>query len=272
MIRFAYRKEFATEPLAIALARRGWMVSAVDDPAASLLEGSVDVVLTPSMDYARNVGVVEYAMVPGVGIVTSGFAGLLKLVFNRGLTDFATIATKDVASSDAMIARIVLSEKHDIEPKLVKARATTLEEMLATADAALLYGDDAVFDLSGNASLLDITDEWEDMTGSTLPYMVAWGRVGEIGEDVIADLAAARDEAVLMLADFAATHEHALEASVFYESYLKGSIRYSLDEQDLVGLDALYRFAFYYTLISDVPSIKYLPDGEPANIPEPPLT
>ena len=56
-MRFAYRKELATEPLARALAQRGWMVTAVDRPADALLDGTADIVLTPALDYARNVGV-----------------------------------------------------------------------------------------------------------------------------------------------------------------------------------------------------------------------
>jgi predicted solute-binding protein len=269
-MRFAYRKEFATEPLARALQQRGWMVSAVDRPADALIEGAADVVLTPALDYARNVGVVDYALAPGIGIVTTGFAGLLKLVFNRGLGGFATVAASDPDASDALVARILLSEKHDIDPKVIPGRGRSLEQMLAIADTALLYGDDAVFDMSGNAALLDLSDEWEDMTESALPYMLAWGRVGEIDDDALAELRAARDMAVLMLPDLAATHEHASAATAFYERYLKGSIRYSLEEADLVGLDALFRYAFYYGIISDVPAIKYLPDGDPAHIPEPP--
>jgi len=246
------------------------MVTAVERPADALLDGSADIVLTPALDYARNVGVVDYALVPGVGIVTSGFAGVLKLVFNRGLGGFATVAVKDTDASDALIARILLSEKHDIDPKLLRAGARGLDEMLSIADAALLYGDDAVFDMSGNTSLLDLSDEWEDMTESPLPYMLAWGRVGEVDDELLAEMAAARDMAVLMLPDLAATHEHSAQATAFYERYLKGSIRYTLEQADLVGLDALFRYAFYYGVVSDVPAIKYLPEGEPADIPESP--
>ena len=266
-MRFAYRKEFATEPLARALSQRGWMVTATDRPADALLDGSADVVLTPSLDYARNVGIVDYALVPGVAIVTTGFAGVLKLHFNRGLGDFTSIATRDPESSDALVARIILSEKHDIEPKLIASKTDSLDQMLGVADSALLYGDDAVFDLSGNDALLDLSDEWEDMTDSPLPYMIAWGRVGEVGDETIAALAAARDAAVLTLADSAATHEHSAVASAFYERYLKGGIRYTLEENDLVGLNELFRYAFYHALVPDVPAIKYLPDGEPARIP-----
>lgn len=271
-MRFAYRKEFATEPLARILQQRGWIVIERDDPAQALLEHAADIVLTPALDYARNVGVVDYALVPGVGIVTSGFAGIFKLIFKPGLIDFATVATRDVGSSDTMVARIVLSEKHDIEPKFIASNGEPVAELLARADAVFLSGDDAIFDPSGSSSYLDMSDEWEDLSETSLPYMIAWGRVGDVGADAIAEFAAARDAAVLTIADAAARHPHSADANAFYEHYLKGSIRYTLEDDDLVGLDALFRYAFYYTLVSDVASIKYLPDGEPANIPEPPIT
>jgi predicted solute-binding protein len=268
--RFVYRQEFATEPLARALAQRGWLVTASEHPADALIDGSADVVLTPALDYARSVGVVDYALVPDVAIVTSGFAGLLKLIFKPGLGGFDSIAARDVDSPDAMVARLILSEKHDIEPRMIAVRDRALDDMLELADAAFLAGDDAVFDRSGSRTLLDLSDEWEDMTEAPLPYMLAWGRVGDVSEEMLHDISAARDTAVLMLADLAATHRHAPEANAFYQEYLKGSIRYALDERDLVGLDALFRYAFYYGLITDVPSIKYLPEGRPADIPEPP--
>jgi predicted solute-binding protein len=269
-MRFAYRKEFASEPLARALEQRGWIVTPMDRPADALLDGSADIALTPALDYARNVGVIDFALVPGVAIVTAGFAGLIKLVFNRGLSGFASIATHEPDAADSMVARIVLSEKHDIEPTMVRARGRSLDEMLHTADAALLAGDDAVFDLSGNVSHLDLSDEWEDLSDTPLPYMLAWGRVGDVRDEMLSDFTAARDAAVLMLPDLAATHPHAAAATGFYERYLKGNIRYTLEDGDLVGLDALFRYAFYYGLVGDVAAIKYLPEGEPANIPEPP--
>lgn len=220
------------------------------------------------MDFARAIGVVEFAFVPGLSITTRGFAGLLKLVFNKGLVSFESIAMKNPKGAEGVIALMILAEKHDIEPRIVTLPAeASLDEMLAAADCALLVGDDAIFNSGGSSSLLDLTDEWEDVVEAPLPYMVAWGRIGAIPAAAIEELAAAREEAVLTLADCAAQHQQTVAANAYYQRYLRGEISYTLNESETAALDAFFRYAFYYSAISDIPTIKFLPDGELANFP-----
>lgn len=270
-MRFAYRKEFATEPIAEALRRRGWETVATDRPEAGLLDDGADIIMAPALEYGRSLGLVDYALVPGFGIVTGGFAGLLKLVFNRRLVNFSSLAVKDRQGAETSIARMVLVEKHDIDPRIVTvAPDATLEEMLARTDAALLVGDDAIFNAGSSTSLLDLSDEWEDTVEEPLPYMLAWGRIGAVPASAIAELLAARDEAVLMLADRAALHPMSNEANIFYQHYLRGEITYTLGEAGLAAVDAFFRYAFYYSVVADMPALKLLPDGEPAVVPSRP--
>lgn len=267
-MRFAYRKEFATEPLAMALVRRGWEAIAVEYPGESIMTGTAEIALTTPIEYAQHLGAIDYALVPGVAIMTTGFAGLLRVAFKKGLVSIDTLAVKKPMSSEALVARVVLSEKYDLEPRLVAMpERATLEEMIASADAALLIGDDAVFEMKGVRSILDLTDEWEDVTEMPLPYMVAWGRVDHIPEIALEELRQARDEAVLTLADYAAQHPLPNEANAFYQHYLLGDIRYTLEEPDIVALDTFYRYAFYRLAVTDIPALKYLPSGEPAGTP-----
>ncbi|MBS1911724.1 MAG: hypothetical protein JST22_07045 [Bacteroidetes bacterium] len=269
-MRFAYRKEFVTEPLAEALRARGWETVADDRPDVLLGQGRADVVLTPPLDYANAIGVIEMALVPGVAITTSGFAGLIKLMFNKGLAGFSTMAARDPHAAETIVAVMLLSEKHDLEPKVIQvAPDASLGEMLAVADCALLTGDDALFDTSGSTSLLDLTDEWEDTVEAPLPYMIAWGRMGAVPQVALEELRAARDEAVLMLPGMAAHHEHAAAANAFYQRYLRGEIVYTLGPVEVAALDAYYRYAFYYSVIPDIPALKFLPDGELAPIAPP---
>lgn len=271
-MKFAYTEEFATEVLASALRGRGWEVLAHDHPEDLLANGEVDIVMTSPLDYAGLLGgVVDYALVPGLAIVTEGFAGLMKLAFNPGLADIGTLAIKRTGSYESTIAGIVLAEKHDITPKRVVAPVdSSLDDMLRLADAALVAGDDAVFDLSGRRSLLDLTDEWGDITETPLPYRVAWGRIGGVPQEALDDLRAARDEAVLLLPDHAARSRNPDAAHDFYQHYLRGEVRYELTDSDLAALDTCYRFLFYHGAIQDIPALKYLPDGAPAGAPPPP--
>lgn len=270
-MKFSYRQEFATEPIAEALRRRGWQTIPSDRPEEALLDASADIVMAPALEYGRSLGPVDYALVPGFGITTRGFAGLLKLVFNKGLVSFSSLAVKRADAAEALVARMILVEKHDIEPAIVSvAEDAALEEMLAVADAALLAGEDAVFRAGSSTSLLDLTDEWEDAMETPLPYMLAWGRVGMVPQSAIDELQSARDEAVLMFADRAAQHPMSSQANTFYQHYLRGAISYTFGEAELAAVDSFFRYAFYHSIITDIPTIKLLPDGEPAITPSRP--
>jgi hypothetical protein len=107
------------------------------------------------------------------------------------------------------------------------------------------------------------------MTETALPYMVAWGRVQEIPQEVIDELLQVRDQAVLLLPDLVAQHAQPARAQAFYERYLRGSIRYTIEPADLEALDIYFRYAFYHAMIADIPAIKFLPDGAPADLPNP---
>jgi predicted solute-binding protein len=262
----AYRRELVTLPIVSALEERGWAARAAADPAAELLAETADIVLTPALDYARNVGVVDFALVPGVGIVCEGVSGLVTLLFNRGLTGLNRIATREPEGAEALVARIILAEKHGLDPQLVGARPDApLNAMLSSADAALLVGDEAVMG-PHEGSLFDISDEWQDLTESPFPYMLAWGRTGEVDELALDALRAACEEAPRLLPVLAAGHGDG--GSALAGSVVSGAVRYELRPTDLIGLDTLFRLAFYHGVVTDVASIKYLPDGEPADIPD----
>ncbi len=267
-MRFAYRKEFATEPIASALRRRGWETIADEHPEELLARGAADVAFASPLEYGRSIGVVDLALVPNVCIIARGFAGLVKLVFNKGLVSLQSLAVKNPSQAESLVAVMLLAEKHDIDPTIVTAPAdATVEQMLALADCALLVGDDAIFNSGANSSVLDVADEWEDAVEWPLPYMVAWGRLGEVPQAALDEIAAARDEAVLTLADYAAQHPQLDAANAFYQRYLRGEVDYVLGDNELAALDAYYRYAFYYSVITDIPTLKFLPDGEPAHFP-----
>lgn len=243
----------------------------MDRPEEALIDGSADIVLAPALEYARALGLIDYALVPGIGITTRGFAGLLKLLFNKGLVGFSSLAVRRADAAETLVARMILVEKHDIDPKIVQlGEEATLETMLASADSALLAGDDAIFNAGTSTSLLDLSDEWEDAMESPLPYMLAWGRIGAVPRQAIDEMQAARDEAVLLFADRAAQHPLSREANVFYQHYLRGAISYTFGEQELAAVDSFFRYAFYYSVVSDIPTLKFLPDGELAGTPAPP--
>ncbi len=260
-MRLRYTKEFLIDPIVDVLARRGWDVAPSANPGQELMEGRADLVIGSALDYGRFLGVVDYSLVPDFGILLRGFASVLKIVFNTGLGTISTLAVRDAQSTAALMATIILVEKHGIEPRLVEvAEDADIAVMLEVADGALLAGDDAVFAPSTLTNALDLADEWEDITEQPLPYVLAWGKTGKIPQTTLDELLNAREEAVLTLADRTATHKQGNEAAAFYQRYLRGDILYTLPTEEATDvLTPLFHYAFYHGIINDIPSIKYLP-------------
>lgn len=260
-MRLLYTPEFMLDPIAEDLASRDWDVGHSDNPGADLVEGKADIVITPALDYGRHLGMVDYALIPGFGVTAGGFAGVMKIVFNAGLETIDRLAVRDASHASVIIAQMLLVEKHGIEPDLVEVSGDAdLSVMLEVADGALLSGDDALFSPASLTQVLDLADEWEDVNETFLPYALAWGREGIVPQPVIDEFLAARDQAVLTLADRSVGHTHQAEAAEFYQRYLKGDIRYALTETEATDvLNPLFHYAFYHGIINDIPSIKFLP-------------
>lgn len=265
-----YTPQFVLEPMVAALQRQGWTLHPTDEPEAMLLAGTADVVITSPMEYASSLGLVDYALVPQFGVMTGGFAGMLKLIFNQGLASINTVAVRQPDGFPALVARIILLEKYDLTPRFIPIPdGSNLDQMLALADAALIAGDEAIFDASGKRSMFDLSDEWEDMAETMLPYLLAWGRIGRLTEPQLQGFAVAAKEAGAAIPDTAARSANPTLAGRFHQRYLLGDVRYGLRDEDLPGLTALYGYLFYHGAIHDMPTLKYLPDGELAG---PPLT
>lgn len=260
-MRLSYKSEILTEGIADGLVRRGWDAFPSKDPGRDLVLGKADLVLAPAIDYSRHLGAVDYALVPEFAILASGFAGVMRIAFLPGREDFRRIAVRSLDDDAVLIAGIILLEKHGIEPEFIEvASGLDLPLMLESADGALLSGDDALASLAFHPYALDLADEWEDLTEQPLPYMLAWGKRGAVSQVAIEEFQSARDDAARELPDLAARHARPEAVEKAFERYLSGAIRYTIarGEADEI-FNPLFHFAFYHGIITDIPSILYLP-------------
>lgn len=263
---FSYHSDFVSDLLADALRERGWSVrslgpSAESDAGALLLEtAGADIVLSSPLEYARAVGVIDHALVPGVAITTRGLAGLIRLLFIQGREDIQQVVTRRGHPCETLACSIALTEKYDIEPSFIDVDPDmSLGQMLARGDAVLLTGDDAILDVGERRSFLDISDEWEDLFEVGLPYRIAWGPIGRVDQRMIDTLIEARDAAMARLAA-PPPGQPDLRASALHKAFRRGDISCELGDEEIRGLETFFRYAYYHGAIPDIPAIKFLSD------------
>ena len=220
--------------------------------AEMLHAGEVDLGMIPSVEYAAG----DYAIVPGIAIASRGPVRSVNLFHRRPVASLRRVALDASSRTSVALAKILLRERLGHDPEYL-TMGPPVEDMLASADAALVIGDPALY-FRGEADRLDLGEEWRARTG--LPFVFAFwaGRSGAVDEGGVARLQQALREGQAAFANIAAQY-NGLGAGRGAESeaYLRRNIVYDLGEEELSGLREFYRRARNLGLIGGVPELRF---------------
>ncbi len=210
--------------------------------AKLLADGEIDLGLVPAITYLQQPG---QRIVPGVCIASDGPVASVALFTRKPIGDVARIALDTSSRTSAALTRVLCARQFHISPTFAP-HAPDLESMLASADAALLIGDPALFvdHRAYGAEKIDLGAAWTELTG--LPFVWAFwaGHGGGVGGEAVRRLQAARDEGVARadeVADAYCAGDPARQAIA--RRYLREHMKYELSPRALEGLAAYYREA-----------------------------
>jgi chorismate dehydratase len=252
-----------TKPLVHGLAAAGVDVS-YDLPsrlADRLAAGRLDVALIPSIEVFRG----GYRVVSDACIGCRGPVMSVKLFFRTPPGRVETLAVDEGSRTSAALARILLAERHGVEPR-VESLPIGAGLGDTRADAVLLIGDRAIGDVAGSRSggsfqlMWDLGDEWCRWTG--LPFVfAAWAArdgvdVGGLGRLLSAARDAGRANLAAIAAAEAASHGLTVPQCL---GYLRDNLHYDLGPRERQSLDLFRRHAARLGL---APANPLLP-GEP---------
>lgn len=215
----------------------------VPSRCAELLEaGEIDLGMVPSIAHLDRPG---DRLVPGVCIGSDGPVSSVALFTRVPLDQIRRVALDTSSRTSAVLTRILCARRFGIAPSFAP-HAPDLAAMLATADAALLIGDPALFvDAAAHgARKIDLGHAWTEMTG--LPFVWAFwaGRPDAADAATVEALQAAADEGMRhtdAIADAYCPEPDARRALARH--YLRESLRFRLDTRAIAGLELFYREA-----------------------------
>jgi len=220
--------------------------------AERLHAGDIDLGMIPSVEYAAG----DYAIVPGIAIASRGPVRSVNVFHRRRLDGVRRVALDASSRTSVALAKILLRERLGHDPEYV-SMGPPVEDMLASADAALVIGDPALY-FRGEAERLDLGEEWQARTG--LPFVFAFwaGRPGAVDEASVVRLQQALRAGQAAFSQIAAQY-NGLGAGRGPESeaYLRRNIVYDLGEEELSGLREFYRRARALGLIERVPELRF---------------
>ncbi|MFZ3213412.1 MAG: menaquinone biosynthesis protein [Terriglobales bacterium] len=226
------------------LGREFDIISTVPSECAEMLRtGAADIGIVPVVAYTYIPGL---RVIPNVAIAAKGSVRSILLVSKVPLEEVRTVAADTSSRTSVALAR-VLFRKWMGGAREFTPMPPLLDAMLECCDAALLIGDPALTVDRTRYVCYDLAEEWRRLTGH--PFVFAFWAVrasalAETDLDLTKIFQQSRDHGLAnvdVLAREWAPRVGLSESAV--RTYLTENIDYSLDEENLDGLELFFKYA-----------------------------
>ena len=233
--------------------------------AEDLKAGRADVGIIPAIEYQRMENVIA---LPGMAVAAKNEVRSLLVVSKVPIDQAQSFALDTNSRSSVGLVRVLCQRHWNIAPEFIDA-APDVDEMLDRADAALIIGDPALrlrirLDeleakvpqgkdcccgddgeplVKGVQTLFvyDIVQQWREMTGHACVLAIWVARHGTVTPEIVADFQASREYGLAHIGEIAEGASLKLDLPPrALEQYLTENIDYSLDEENLAGLNLYF--------------------------------
>ena len=201
-----------------------------------------DIGILPVIEIARQ----GLEIFPGTGIASHGAVRSILIISKVPFASIKTLACDHGSRTSVILARLILREQFGATPVVLPPTAPQLDEMLRSADAALVIGDPA---LAINLETLpyewlDLGHQWHLLTGLPMVFAV-WAAAAkwitpELERDFSDSLAFGLSEMDRIV------HEQSIErgfAEAVVRQYLTKSIVFRLGPKDYEGMKTFLHLA-----------------------------
>lgn len=233
--------------------------------AEDLKAGRADVGIIPAIEYQRMENVVA---LPGMAVASRNEVRSLLVISKVPIEQAQSFALDTNSRSSVGIARILCRRHWNIAPEFIDM-APDVDAMLERADAALIIGDPALRlrikldELEAKVPLgkdlccgsddeplikgvqtmfvYDIAQQWREMTGHACVLAIWVARRGTVTPEMVADFQASREYGLAHIGEIAEGAALKLDLPPrALERYLTENIDFSLDDENLAGLNLYF--------------------------------
>jgi chorismate dehydratase len=247
--------------------------------AEALRRGAADIAIIPAIEYQR---MDNLAVIPNLSIASKTSVRSLLLISKVPIQKARRIALDRSSRSTQALVRILCAKHWQIAAEFFETEPD-LPTMLTSADAALLIGDPALrlsldaesvarrgeagnlafpaelagIDSRGWVYLYDIVESWRAY--ANLPAVLAvWAaRRDVVTPEVVQDFQASLEFGLRHLEQISAEASRELQLPADkLQHYLRENIDYSLDDENIHGLQRYYKLAAEMGLITELKPLE----------------
>jgi chorismate dehydratase len=259
--------------------------------AEALRADEVDIAIIPAIEYQRMENVV---VLPQMSVAARGPVRSILVIAKKPIEMAKRIALDTSSRSSVGLVKLLCRNFWGISPEFVPA-APDPAAMLADADAALVIGDPALRiavkmdqlaekkpsgeDCCGGDDseqavpgvdtlfVYDVAHQWREMTALPCVLAVWVARRDAATPEVVADFLASKEYGLARISDIAEGASLKLEMPVRpLERYLRENIDFSLDGQNLAGLELYFKQCAEAGLIPRARPIEFAPAPKAKNL------
>ncbi len=221
--------------------------------------GNLRTAFLSPIDYARHGA--EFCILPNICASTSQRTDTIQLYVKNEARSVRQIAVDVRVTSEIVLAKIILSERFKSTSGEENFRFLPMlpdvDAMLKKADAALIVNSVPTDIQPEKAFVLDLVEEWSDMTG--LPYVHGFwvGREEELEAEEAIALLRAKEEGTRLRNQIADHYASKLDLSLNSCRQYFSSFDYAMGEKEQEGLSEFIRYAFYLGALADIPDLRF---------------
>ena len=208
--------------------------------ADRLEDGRADIGIVPAVELNRQ----KLEIIRGCGVACHGPVRSILLISKVPFAEVRKLATDSTSRTSVALSRIILSRKYGVEPEHWP-QAPNIRKMLENADAALIIGDTALL-LDPKTlpfHVLDLGQEWTEMTGLPMVFAVWAARAGVPRQDprvFAASLRFGREHMDDIVREW---HVKLGLTEDLVREYLTRNIVFELGEREYTGLQTFLQYA-----------------------------
>ncbi len=217
--------------------------------AAALAAGEVDIGLIPSVTYLT---IPDLIVIPDIAIAAKGPVRSILLVSRKPLPQVRTVAADISSRTSVVLCKLLLKNWLSVETGLAPSpdprfipMEPQLDAMLERCDAALLIGDSALrVQRDRYPVVLDLAEEWQRHTGKPFVFAFWAVRAAAAQAEFARIFRQSRDRGLEPASIAALSREWAPRVGISEQAvseYLTEAISYSLDAENLAGLELFWK-------------------------------
>ena len=171
----------------------------------------------------------------------------------RDLEDVRSVALDNSSRTSVALTKIIFREFLGFEPEWIPAEPNA-EEMLKSADCALLIGDPALRLARAGLRVFDLAELWNRYTGLGFVFAMWMSR----SKTSPIDFASARDEGVAHVDEIVGNYLPELDLSrEEIHAYLTENISYCVTEKMREGMELYFKLAHKYMLVREIKELRF---------------